>query len=125
MAAVPIRPRTSPRTCSATPPTSARSPRSSVPSTRSSSPGLPSRSTAARTRDCCDVMIEPFAATHRAWADALLERDWGGRVQWRRGELVDVSARPGFVAVAQPEDEPVGIATYSVDGREAMLEWLA
>jgi ribosomal protein S18 acetylase RimI-like enzyme len=44
------------------------------------------------------------------WAEELLDEEFGGRLQARRGELVDVLAPPGFVA--ERDGAPVGLLTY-------------
>jgi ribosomal protein S18 acetylase RimI-like enzyme len=52
-----------------------------------------------------------------------MEAQFGGALQARRGELVDVLALPGFVA--ERDRQPVGIATYRRDGSECELAFIA
>jgi ribosomal protein S18 acetylase RimI-like enzyme len=63
------------------------------------------------------------AALDVAWATALLGRTLGGRVQARRGELVDVLDLPGIVAV--DGSVPIGILTYQLAGGECELAAIA
>jgi ribosomal protein S18 acetylase RimI-like enzyme len=51
-------------------------------------------------------------STDLSWAEAHLDEVFGGRLQARRGELVDVLALPGFIVETQ--NQRVGIATYDV-----------
>ena len=59
------------------------------------------------------------------WAEAALVEAFGGRLQARRGELIDVLALPGLIA--ERDGEPVGVLLYDPDdGRgEAELAALA
>ena len=52
-----------------------------------------------------------------------MDREFGGAVQARRGELVDVLALPGFVAILR--NVPAGIATYRLVGKECELAFMA
>jgi ribosomal protein S18 acetylase RimI-like enzyme len=52
-----------------------------------------------------------------------MEAEFGGALQTRRGELLDVLALPGFVA--ERDGRPVGIATYRRDGSECELAFIA
>lgn len=61
-------------------------------------------------------------ADDRAWAEARMDAEWGGALQARRGELVDVLALPGFVA--EEEGRPLGIATYRKRHDECELAFL-
>lgn len=63
--------------------------------------------------------IRPFAEQDRAWALDLLHAHWGGPEMVSRGRLYRVDTFPGFVAVRARE--PVGLATYRVDGEECEL----
>jgi ribosomal protein S18 acetylase RimI-like enzyme len=72
------------------------------------------------------IAVRELDPTHdAAWAEAALVEAFGGRVQARRGELVDVLALPGLVA--ERDGEPVGVLLYDPDdGRgEAELAALA
>ena len=52
-----------------------------------------------------------------------MDEEWGGAVQARRGELLDVLAFSGVVA--EREGRPVGIATYHLDGEDCELVFFA
>jgi ribosomal protein S18 acetylase RimI-like enzyme len=69
-----------------------------------------------------DVLIRPFGPADLAWAEPVLDREFGGRRQARRGELLDVLALPGFAATrgATPE----GLLTYRRAGGECELAFL-
>jgi ribosomal protein S18 acetylase RimI-like enzyme len=58
---------------------------------------------------CHDLIIRPFEDADVAWAEAFLE-GMGGRMQARRGELIDVLGYPGFVADC--DGARVGVVTY-------------
>jgi len=68
------------------------------------------------------VIREYREAEDRAWAEARLNGEWGGALQARRGELLDVLALPGFVA--EEDGQPLGIATYRVEGSECELAFI-
>jgi ribosomal protein S18 acetylase RimI-like enzyme len=53
------------------------------------------------------------------WAEGLLTRRLGGRMQARRGELIDVLALPGLVA--EDERGEVGILLYDMRCQECEL----
>ena len=69
------------------------------------------------------VRVRPYTAQDEAWAAALLGAELGGRLQARRGELVDVLAFDGLIAEAGPT--PVGYHSYRVDGEACELAALA
>jgi ribosomal protein S18 acetylase RimI-like enzyme len=69
------------------------------------------------------VIREYREASDRPWAEAYLEREFGGAMQARRGELLDVLALPGFVA--ERDGRPAGIATYRLEGSECELAFIA
>jgi ribosomal protein S18 acetylase RimI-like enzyme len=62
--------------------------------------------------------VRELAGADREWATAFLRDSWGGGVA-RRGELVELTALPGFVASA--DGERAGLATYAVRGDECEL----
>jgi ribosomal protein S18 acetylase RimI-like enzyme len=66
--------------------------------------------------------IRPYDETDAAWAERLMDAEFGGRFQARRGELVDALARPGFVA--EEDGAPIGLLTYRRDGAECELVFL-
>lgn len=60
------------------------------------------------------LTIQPLGDAHRAWAEDLMQREWGSPRQVSRGVLYDVLAYPGFVALL--DGEPQGLVTYRIDG---------
>ena len=57
------------------------------------------------------------------WAEALLDAELGGRLQARRGELVDALEAGGLVAAAsEGSGPPVGLVTWLVDAAGASAE---
>jgi ribosomal protein S18 acetylase RimI-like enzyme len=55
-------------------------------------------------------VVRELSETVRPWAEELLDEAFGGRLQARRGELIDVLSPPGFVA--ERDGEPIGLLTY-------------
>jgi ribosomal protein S18 acetylase RimI-like enzyme len=53
-------------------------------------------------------------ATDLAWAEALLDAEFAGRMQARRGELMDPLEREGLVA--ELDGRPLGLLTWVVGG---------
>jgi ribosomal protein S18 acetylase RimI-like enzyme len=68
------------------------------------------------------VIREYSEEVDRAWAEVLLEAEWGGASQVRRGELLDVLALPGFVA--EKDGAPLGLVTYRVEEGECEIAFL-
>ena len=66
--------------------------------------------------------VRRFDVADLRWAEPVLAREFGGRWQARRGELLDVLALPGFVA--EDDNQPAGLLTYRRDGRECELAFL-
>ena len=64
------------------------------------------------------IEVRSIEEPEREWAAAFLHDSWGGGVA-RRGELVDPTVLPGFVAVA--DGERLGLATYAVRVDECEL----
>jgi ribosomal protein S18 acetylase RimI-like enzyme len=59
------------------------------------------------------ISVRPLDITADiAWAEGLLDKEFAGRLQARRGELVDVLAAPGLVA--ERGSEVIGLATYDL-----------
>jgi ribosomal protein S18 acetylase RimI-like enzyme len=65
-----------------------------------------------------ELVIRSLRETERAWAEAALTAELGGRMQARRGELVDVLEGP--VLVATRGDRPIGIVSWLVDAAGAI-----
>jgi ribosomal protein S18 acetylase RimI-like enzyme len=59
----------------------------------------------------------------RVWAEALLNAEFAGPLQARRGELIDVLALPGFVA--ERDTQPVGLLTYRRETGACELAFIA
>ena len=55
-------------------------------------------------------MVRELTGADLEWAEGLVTKAFGGRMQARRGELVDVLELPGFVA--EQDGEPAGLLTY-------------
>ncbi|MCZ2095755.1 MAG: GNAT family N-acetyltransferase [Anaerolineae bacterium] len=62
------------------------------------------------------VIVRPMTDEDRAWAHALIDREWGGLAMVTRGVLHDMRVLPGVVA--WHEGARVGLATYRLDGAE-------
>jgi ribosomal protein S18 acetylase RimI-like enzyme len=62
------------------------------------------------------VTVRALTDDDRSWALGVERDSWGDAVVARRGELVDPTVLPGFVAVA--DDERAGLVTYAVRGDE-------
>lgn len=69
------------------------------------------------------MVVRAYRASDRAWAEPFLDDEFGGPLQARRGELLDVLALPGFVA--ERDDQPVGLLTYRRDEGECELAFMA
>jgi GNAT superfamily N-acetyltransferase len=69
------------------------------------------------------VLVREYRESDRAWAQAFMQEEFGGPLQARRGELLDVLALPGFVA--EHDGRPVGLLTYRLENDECELAFLA
>jgi ribosomal protein S18 acetylase RimI-like enzyme len=69
------------------------------------------------------VLVRRYLDADRGWAERLLNAEYGGRLQARRGELIDVLALPGFVA--ERDGRPVGLLTYREENDECELAFVA
>jgi ribosomal protein S18 acetylase RimI-like enzyme len=65
------------------------------------------------------IDVRVLGEGEREWSDAFLRADWGEPGVVRRGELVDPTTLPGFVAFL--DGERAGLATYAVRGDECEL----
>lgn len=62
-------------------------------------------------------VLRPFDRVADAgWADSLLEADLAGRLQARRGELMDPLAGDAEGLVAELDGRPIGLVTWVVGG---------
>jgi len=70
-------------------------------------------------------VIRPLGDGDVGWAEAFLDRTLGGRIQARRGELIDALGEAGLVAVAG--GARVGLVAWRVDddGRAAEVTVVA
>lgn len=68
------------------------------------------------------MVIRPYDESDQTWAELLMKESFGGHLQARRGELIDVLALPGFVA--EHDDRPVGLLTYRRDHGECELAFI-
>jgi ribosomal protein S18 acetylase RimI-like enzyme len=65
------------------------------------------------------VDVRPFTESDRAWAVQVEAESWSTHVVARRGELVDPTQLPGFIAIL--EGQRAGLASYAVRGDECEL----
>jgi GNAT superfamily N-acetyltransferase len=63
--------------------------------------------------------IVELSAEHRDWADDLIIDRWGAAEIVTRGKIHDSSSLPGFVAIFR--GEPVGLATYRIEGEQCEM----
>jgi ribosomal protein S18 acetylase RimI-like enzyme len=69
------------------------------------------------------VVIRPYRDSDRGWAEGLLNAEFGGPFQVRRGELIDVLALPGFVA--EHDNRAIGLLTYRRETGACELAFIA
>jgi ribosomal protein S18 acetylase RimI-like enzyme len=69
------------------------------------------------------MLVREYRELDRAWAEAYMEEEFGGALQARRGELIDVLSLPGFVA--EHDGRAIGIVTYRVQDDECELAFIA
>ncbi|WP_187432537.1 GNAT family N-acetyltransferase [Agromyces mariniharenae] len=62
------------------------------------------------------LSVRPLGPRDREWVDLTQAAMWGSSTVARKGELLDTTALPGFVAVRH--GEPVGLALFCVRGDE-------
>lgn len=68
------------------------------------------------------MAVRPYRESDRPWAESLLD-EFGGPLQARRGELIDVLALPGFTA--ERDARPIGLLTYRRANGECELAFIA
>src|SRR2546427_8105447 len=68
------------------------------------------------------MTVRPYREADRAWAERIAGEKFGGALQARRGELVDVLALPGFVA--EEDGRPLGLLTYRRENGDCELAFL-
>jgi ribosomal protein S18 acetylase RimI-like enzyme len=66
-----------------------------------------------------DVEVRPLAPAERAWARSVLVQAFGSPSVVSHGVAHDALALSGYVAVE--DGEPVGLATYRIEGEECEL----
>ena len=69
------------------------------------------------------AVIREYEESDRAWAEPYMNDEFGGALQARRGELIDVLALPGLVA--ERDGQPVGIVTYRREDGDCELAFIA
>jgi ribosomal protein S18 acetylase RimI-like enzyme len=69
------------------------------------------------------MLIRAYRASDRIWAEPFMHDEFGGPLQARCGELLDVLAPPGFVA--ERDDRPIGFVTYRLENDECELAFIA
>ncbi|MEO8330747.1 MAG: GNAT family N-acetyltransferase [Candidatus Nanopelagicales bacterium] len=62
------------------------------------------------------ILVRSLTPADSEWAARTLEQTWGSVFVARKGELIDVTQHPGFVATI--DAEPVGLAHMVVRGLE-------
>ena len=62
------------------------------------------------------IAVRPLDDSDRGWALEVERDSWGEPVVARRGELVDPTSLPGFVALVG--DDRAGLVTFEVRGEE-------
>jgi ribosomal protein S18 acetylase RimI-like enzyme len=67
------------------------------------------------------VLVREYRDSDRRWAHELM-REFGGPLQARRGQLLDVLTLPGFVA--ERHDYPIGLLTYRLEDDECELAFV-
>jgi ribosomal protein S18 acetylase RimI-like enzyme len=70
----------------------------------------------AMLADASPISIRQLGPADLSWAEGLIDRRLGGRLQARRGELIDVLDAPGLEA--QRAGEPIGLLTYRETEKE-------
>ena len=66
--------------------------------------------------------MRAFGPDDVAWADGLIGAAMGGRMQARRGELIDVLDLPGFVA--ERDGHYVGVLTYATRANDVEIAYV-
>jgi GNAT superfamily N-acetyltransferase len=69
-----------------------------------------------------DMTLRAFGRGGEDWAERLVSAEFGGRIQARGGELVDVLRCPGIVA--EHAGSQVGLLTYRMDDKDAELVYI-
>jgi len=69
------------------------------------------------------VLVRQYRQSDRVWAEPFLQNAFGGPLQARHGDLLDVLALPGFVA--ERDGRPVGLVTYRLENDECELAFIA
>jgi ribosomal protein S18 acetylase RimI-like enzyme len=69
------------------------------------------------------VLIREYRESDRVWAEPFMRDEFGGPLQARRGDLLDVLALPGFVA--ERGGQPIGLVTYRLENDECELAFIA
>lgn len=69
------------------------------------------------------MVIRAYADSDRVWAEDLLNEGFGGPLQCRRGELIDVLALSGLVA--EEDGRRVGLLTYQCEAGVCEIAFIA
>jgi ribosomal protein S18 acetylase RimI-like enzyme len=70
-----------------------------------------------------EIVVRAREPGDDGWVVRSLEHEWGSVLAARRGELVDASVLPGYIA--QVDGRPLGLATIAVRGDEAEVVSIA
>jgi ribosomal protein S18 acetylase RimI-like enzyme len=68
------------------------------------------------------MLIREYGESDRSWAEPFMRDEFGGPLQARRGELLDVLALPGFVA--ERDGLPLGLVTYRLENDACELAFI-
>jgi GNAT superfamily N-acetyltransferase len=68
------------------------------------------------------VEVRPFRQTDVDWAEGLMSEEVGGRLQARRGSVIDALACRGFIAECRGDS--VGLLTYDTSEYEAEIVYI-
>jgi N-acetylglutamate synthase-like GNAT family acetyltransferase len=63
--------------------------------------------------------IRALRADDRPWVAALLAKHWGGVIVVSKGQVYHADTLPGFAVMR--DGQPVGLATYHIDGKSCEL----
>jgi ribosomal protein S18 acetylase RimI-like enzyme len=106
--------------------TAPRQPGNGFVQTRNTQPmetGLRSENEPALDCALTGMLIREYRESDRFWAEPFMRDEFGGPLQARRGELLDVLALPGFVA--ERDGRPIGLVTYRLENDACELAFIA
>ena len=72
-------------------------------------------------KDKLTMKILPVTEEYRPIVNDILKREWNCPPSISKGNAVDTTVIPGFVAVADDSDEITGVVTYNIVGAECEI----